>query len=80
MHHRNIPITVLKIGAVSLLLKVVSKLKFGHLFFMASFDHINLGGSMENPKYYFGFWCGKKQRFWFIIKWKYQFWIPEALG
>ena len=47
---------------------------------MASFDLSNLGGQMENLKFYCGFWCGKKGRFWCILKWKYQFWLSEALA
>ena len=50
------------------------------LFFTASFDLSNLGGQMENLKFYCGFWCGKKGRFWCTFKWKYQFWLSEALG
>ena len=46
------------------------------LFFMASFDLSNLGGQMENLKFY----CGKKGRFWCTFKWKYQFWLSDAQG
>ena len=38
------------------------------LFFMASFDLRNLGGQMENLKFYCGFLCGKKGRFWCTFK------------
>ena len=50
------------------------------LFFMTSFDLSNLGGQKENLKFYCGFWCGKKGRFWCNFKWKYKFWLSEALG
>ena len=50
------------------------------LFFMTSSDLSNLGGQKENLKFYCGFWCGKKGRFWCNFKWKYKFWLSEALG
>ena len=46
-------------------------------FFMASFDLSNLGGQMENLKFY----CGKKGRFWCTFSESINFdYLFEALG
>ena len=70
VHLTNISITFLWIRSVIFLVKVVSELKFGHLFFRASFDLNNLRGQIENPKILFRILMWKKGKIlvWFEMK------------